>query len=283
MATRFDAIVIGTGQAGPPLASRMAEEGLSVAVVERKDPGGTCVNTGCTPTKAMVACARVAHQARNAAAFGVSAGPVRVDMKRVKARTDEIVGRSRRSVESWMRELPRGRFYHGHARFEGPGTVRVNGELLEAERIFIDTGARARVPDMPGIEHVPYLTNSSMMNVDVLPEHLVIVGGSYVGLEFAQMFRRFGSRVTVVEQQERLIGREDPDVSDAVQKILEAEDVEVRTGAECISLGREGEGIAVGLDCRGGTPRIAGSHLLLAVGRQPNTDDLGLAPAGVET
>ncbi len=282
MATRFDAIVIGTGQSGPPLASRMAGEGLTVAVVERKDPGGTCVNTGCTPTKAMVASARVAHQARLAAGYGILTGPVVVDMRRVRARKDEIVAGSRRGVEAWMRGLPGGRYFHGHARFEGPRTVRVNGELLEAERIFIDTGARAVVPDMPGLAQVDHLTNSTILDLDALPEHLVVVGGSYVGLEFAQMFRRFGSRVTVIERQERLIAREDPDVSDAVRAILEAEGVTVRTSAACIAAGREGTRIAVDVECSDGPPRVVGSHLLLAVGRRPNTDDLGLEAAGVE-
>jgi pyruvate/2-oxoglutarate dehydrogenase complex dihydrolipoamide dehydrogenase (E3) component len=284
MATRFDAIVIGTGQSGPPLASRMADEGLKVAVIERKDPGGTCVNTGCTPTKTLVASARVAHQARIAAEYGIAiGGSVGVDMKRVKARKDEIVAPARDGVEAWMKGLEGGRYIHGHARLESARTVRVNGELLEAERIFIDTGARPRVPDMPGLREVDYLTSDTIMDVDFLPEHLIIVGGSYIGLEFAQMYRRFGAAVTVIEMRDRLIPREDPDIADAVRMILEAEGIEVRLNAECITAGREGSRIATGVQCTEGPPRVLGSHLLLAVGRTPNSDDLGLVAAGVET
>lgn len=205
---------------------------------------------------------------------------VGVDMKRVKARKDEISGRSSRGVEQWMRGLASGRVYQGHARFESPRTVRVNGELLEADRIFVNVGGRALVPPMPGLDQVPYLTNSSIMDVDFLPEHLIVIGGSYIGLEFGQMYRRFGSRVTIVEKGPRLIQREDEDVSQAVQEILEGEGIEVRLNAECMTARREGERPVVGLDCASGERDVAGSHLLLAVGRVPNTDDLGLARAG---
>jgi pyruvate/2-oxoglutarate dehydrogenase complex dihydrolipoamide dehydrogenase (E3) component len=284
MTRKFDAIIIGTGQSGPPLAARLADEGQKVAIIERKFVGGTCVNTGCIPTKTLVASAQVAHQARRAGDYGVKIGrSISVDMKRVKARKDRISLQSRTGVTSWMRGLTNGTFLRGHARFESPHTVRVDGELLEAERIFINVGARALVPDMPGINEVDYLTNSTMMEVDFLPKHLIIIGGSYIGLEFGQMYRRFGSRVTIIEQGERLIGREDPDISDAIRKILEKEGIEIRLNAKCIAMERHGKGVAVNLDCRRAPRRIAGSHLLLAVGRRPNTDDLGLEAAGVAT
>ena len=283
MATRYDAIVIGTGQSGPPLASRMADEGLKIAVIERKRFGGTCVNVGCVPTKTLVASARAAYIARRAADFGVKINGVKVDMRKVKARKDAIVNSGTRGIARWMRSTDNVTVYKGHASFEGPKAVRVKGELLEAERIFINVGGRAAVPDMPGIRDVPYLTNSTMLDVDLLPEHLVVIGGSYIGLEFAQMYRRFGSRVTVVEMGDRLIGREDPDVSDAVREILEGEGITVRLKAECITLGMRGKKIVAGLDCADGAKQLAGSHLLLAVGRVPNTDDLGLDKAGVGT
>ncbi len=284
MTQRFDAIIIGTGQSGPALAARLSGAGMKLAVIERKLFGGTCVNTGCIPTKAMVASAYAAQLARRAAEYGVTiSGSVGVDMKRVKARKDEISGRSSRGVEQWMRGLGNGTVYQGHARFESAHTVRVNGELLEADRIFVNVGGRALVPPMPGLDQVPYLTNSSMMDVDFLPEHLIVIGGSYIGLEFGQMYRRFGSRVTIVEQGPRLIQREDRDVSQAVQDILAGEGIEIRLDAECMTARRKGERIVVGLDCASGERDVAGSHLLLAVGRVPNTDDLGLDKAGIET
>jgi len=281
--TRFDAIVIGTGQAGPALAARLSEAGMKVAIIERKRFGGTCVNTGCIPTKTLVASAYAAHLTRRASDYGISiGGEIRVDMKRVKARKDEIAGRSNKSVEEWMRGLKNGTVYHGHARFENARTVRVNSETLEAERIFINVGGRALVPPMPGLDQVPYLTNSSMMDVDFLPEHLIIIGGSYIGLEFGQMYRRFGADVTIIEKGARLIAREDEDVSNAIQEILQSEGIQIRLNAECISARREGERIVVGLDCAEASRQVAGSHLLLAVGRVPNTDDLALDKAGIE-
>jgi pyruvate/2-oxoglutarate dehydrogenase complex dihydrolipoamide dehydrogenase (E3) component len=284
MVTRLDAIVIGTGQAGPPLASRLSDEGFKTAVIERKHPGGTCVNTGCIPTKTLVASARVARLAQRAAEYGVTlTGAVGVDMKRVNERMKEVSLVSRNGVDNWMKGLDNGHYYHGHARFEGPHRVRIGDEVLEAERIFINTGGRALVPDLTGIGEVPYLTNSSMMEVDFLPEHLIVVGGSYIGLEFAQMYRRFGSQVTVIEQADRLIGREDKDISDAVREILGGEGIDIRLNATCIKVARAGNGIAVGVDCTDGPPSVTGSHLLLAVGRRPNTDDLGLEAAGIET
>jgi pyruvate/2-oxoglutarate dehydrogenase complex dihydrolipoamide dehydrogenase (E3) component len=284
MTAHFDAIVIGTGQAGPALAARLSQTGMKVAVIERNRFGGTCVNTGCIPTKTLVASAYAAHLTRRSAEYGVAInGPVQVDMKRVKARKDEIAGRSMDGVESWMRGLKNGAVYHGHARFEAPHAVRVNGELLEGDKIFINVGGRALVPKMPGVEQVRYLTNSSMMDVDFLPEHLIIVGGSYIGLEFGQMYRRFGSKVTIVEMGERLIAREDEEVSAAVKEILEKEDVQIRLNAKCISAHKQGERVVVGLDCAEDSRQVEGSHLLLAVGRVPNTGDLGLDKAGVET
>ncbi|TDF62730.1 FAD-containing oxidoreductase [Cupriavidus sp. L7L] len=283
MAQVFDAIIIGTGQAGPALAARLSGAGKKVAVIERANFGGTCVNTGCIPTKTLIASAYAAHLARRAGDYGVTiGGPVAIDMRQVKARKDEIAGRSASGVEQWMRGLANGTVYQGHARFESAHTVRVNGELLEAERIFINVGGRALVPPMPGLDEVAYLTNAGMMNVDYLPEHLVVIGGSYIGLEFAQMYRRFGARVTVVEKGPRLIQREDEDVSEAVREILEREGVEIRLDANCLTARRAGAGISVGLDCASGSRDVNGSHLLLAVGRVPNTADLGLDKAGVE-
>jgi pyruvate/2-oxoglutarate dehydrogenase complex dihydrolipoamide dehydrogenase (E3) component len=281
MADSYDAIIIGTGQAGPSLAVRLAGAGMKVAIIERKLFGGTCVNTGCIPTKAMVASAYAAHMARRAADFGVEAGPVTVDMKRVKARKDEISGKSRIGVESMLRSTPNVTVYQGAGRFESAREVGVGPARLTADRIFINVGGRAVIPDLPGLADVGYLTNSSMMAVDFLPRHLVIVGGSYVGLEFGQMYRRFGSEVTIVEMGPRLVHREDEDVSAAIREILEAEGIRIYFGAECISVSKQAGGIALGVNCAEILPEIVGTHLLLAVGRRSNTDDLGLENAGV--
>ena len=283
MAERYDAIVIGTGQSGPSLADRLAEEGMKTAVLERERFGGTCVNVGCTPTKALVASARAAHVARRAADFGVELeAHVSVDMKRVKARKDDIVRPSTEGVEQWLEGTPNVTVYRGHGRFEGATTVRVNEQLLEADKIFLNVGTRALTPEMPGLEEIDYLTNSSMMEVDFLPEHLIIIGGSYIGLEFAQIYRRFGSQVTVVDRGDRLIGRDDEDVSESVREILESEGIHVRLNAECISFAKQGDAIAAGVLCKEGPPDVVGSHVLLAIGRVPNTADLGLEKAGVE-
>ena len=281
MTTTYDAIIVGTGQAGPPLAARLTAAGMKTAIVERKRFGGTCVNVGCIPTKTLVASARAAHVARRAADYGVVIdGPVGVDMARVKARKDAIVRESSEGIEGWLKSMARLTVLEGHARFEGPRRLRVKGELLEAERIFVNVGGRALVPDIPGLAAVPYLTNSGMMEIDRLPAHLAILGGSYIGLEFAQMYRRFGSRVTVIELGDRLVPREDPDISAAVKRILAAEGVRFRLGATGLSVGRRDDQIAIALD---GAPEILASHLLLAVGRVPNTDDLGLDRAGIAT
>src|SRR6267378_1302246 len=284
MPTSYDAIIIGTGQAGPTLARHLAAAGKKVAIIERKLFGGTCVNTGCIPTKAMVASAYAAHMTRRSGDFGVNVeGSVSVDMKRVKSRKDEISAHSRVGLEKSLRSTPNCTVYVGHARFESPNEVRVGDELLTAPWIFINVGGRAVIPDMPGLDQVEYLTNSSIMDVDFLPRHLVIVGGSYIGLEFGQMFRRFGSEVTILEMAPRLLHREDEDVTTAIKEILENEGINVRLNAKCIAVRKQGNDIIATADCTEGEPEVAGSHLLLAVGREPNTGDLGLDKAGVKT
>lgn len=279
----FDAIIIGAGQAGPSLAGRLTAAGKKVALIERKLVGGTCVNTGCMPTKAMVASAYAAHLARRGAEYGVVTGEVSIDFTKVMARKDKVRFDARKGNEDWLNGMEGLTFLRGHARFEGPTEVRVGDDLLSAKQIFLNVGGRAVVPDFPGVGDVPYLDNVSMMDLTEVPEHLVVIGGSYIGLEFAQMFRRFGSRVTVIEKGPRLIAREDEDVSTAVRDILEREGIQIRTGAECIRFFRQESGIGVGVDCTAGPPEIAGSHILLATGRRPNTDDLGLDKAGVAT
>ena len=281
MAT-FDAIIIGTGQAGPALARRLAGSGMKVAVVERGRFGGTCVNTGCTPTKTLVASAYAVHVARRGADYGFTAGEITVDMKRVKARKDEISGQSTRGVERSLKKLENCTVYQGHARLRGPQEVEVGNEVLRSERIFLNVGGRAAVPEIAGLDQVDFLTNSSMMDVDFLPRHLVVLGGSYIGLEFGQMYRRFGSQVTIVELGPRLIAREDEEVSREVAAFLGREGIDVRTSAQCLSVSRKDGGIALQLSCEPGPAEVIGSHLLLATGRRPNTDDLGLDRAGVK-
>jgi pyruvate/2-oxoglutarate dehydrogenase complex dihydrolipoamide dehydrogenase (E3) component len=282
MAITYDAIIIGTGQAGPPLAVRLASSGMRVAIIERELFGGTCVNNGCIPTKTLIASARAAHIARRGAEYGVAiSSSITVDMKKVKERKDAVVRRSNEGVEKWLKSTEKLTVYEGHARFEDTHRVRVGDELLEADRLFINVGARASTPPLPGLDQVRYLTNSTMMEVDFLPEHLIVVGGSYVGLEFGQMYRRFGSEVTIVEMGPRLIQREDEDISGAVREILENEGINIRLNAECIAVQKHGDKVAINLDCSDDDKRVLGSHLLLAVGRVPNTDDLGLENAGV--
>lgn len=283
MTQTFDAIVIGAGQAGPSLAGRLTAAGMKVALVERKLFGGTCVNTGCMPTKTLVASAYAAHLARRGADYGVAIeSPIKIDMKRVKERADTVSTNARTGVETWLRGMDGMTVVQGHARFEGPDVVRVGESLLQAPRIFINVGGRASVPDMPGVGEVDYLTNTSILKLDAVPRHLIVVGGSYIGLEFAQMYRRFGAEVTVVEKGSRLIAREDEDVSEAVRQILLDEGITVRTDAACISLKPHADGVAIGIDCTSGEPVAVGSHILMAVGRRPNTDDLGLDRAGVK-
>ena len=283
MTRGFDAIVIGAGQAGPFLAVRLGEAGMKVAIVERKLFGGTCVNTGCTPTKTLVASAHAAHLARRAAELGVVLdGDVRVDMQRVKARQDAVVRAQRDGLEQLVQRQANCAVYRGQARFEAARQIRVGDELLTADKVFINVGGRANIPALPGVGLVRTFTNSSLLELDELPRHLVIIGGSYVGLEFAQIYRRFGSEVTVVEMADRLVHREDRDISVAIQAILEAEGVAIRTAAECIRFEPRGADVCVGVECESGAPEVVGSHVLLAVGRRPNTDDLGLEAAGVE-
>jgi len=278
----FDAIVIGAGQAGPPLAERLAAAGMQVALVERNLFGGTCVNTGCMPTKTLIASAYVAHMARRSDDYGiVHESPIKIDMKRVKARADTVSGNARTNIEKWLRGMNGLTIIKGHARFEGSDVVRVGESLLKAPRIFINVGGRASVPDMPGVGTVAYLTNTSILRLETVPRHLIVVGGSYIGLEFAQMYRRFGADVTIVEMAPRLIAREDEDVSEAVREILADEGIAVRTNATCIGFKPHPDGVAVNVDCTSGAPVVVGSHLLLAVGRRPNTNDLGLDAAGV--
>jgi pyruvate/2-oxoglutarate dehydrogenase complex dihydrolipoamide dehydrogenase (E3) component len=282
MSSDFDAIVIGAGQAGPSLAGRLTGAGMKVALIERKLFGGTCVNTGCMPTKTLVASAYAAHLARRSAEYGIAIeSPIRIDMKRVKARADTVSMNARTSVEKWLRGMDGLTVIEGHARFEGPDVVRVGESLLKAPRIFLNVGGRASVPDMPGVGTVDYLTNTSILKLDTVPRHLIVVGGSYIGLEFAQMHRRFGAEVTIIEKGPGLIAREDEDVSEAVLEILADEGIEVRTGAACIGFKPHPDGVAVHIDCASGEPVAVGSHVLLAVGRRPNTDDLGLDKAGV--
>ena len=284
MTERFDAIVIGAGQAGPPLAVRLAQAGRKTALIERKRVGGTCVNNGCIPTKTLIASAHAAHVARRGGDYGVRIdGPIHVDMPTVKARKDQVVKHSIDGLTRWLGTTQGLTYIEGHARFEGPRTVHVGDRLLEAEQFFLNVGGRASIPDMPGVHDVPYLDNASMMGVDFLPEHLLIVGGSYIGLEFAQMYRRFGSRVTVVEMGPRLIGREDDEVSKAIQEILEGEGIAFQLNAECTALARRGDGVEMKVSCAQEPRQIVGSHVLLAVGRVPNTSDLGLDKAGVAT
>ena len=284
MTKRYDAIIIGTGQSGPALAHRLANAGMTVAVAERHKFGGTCVNTGCIPTKAMVASAYAARVAQRAAEYGVNiGGPIAVDLEKVQARKDAISGASSKGVEEGLKSLhPRCIIYRGHARFSGPKEVTVNGEALTADRIFVNVGGRAVAPDVPGLDRVPYLTNSGMMRLQELPEHLIVLGGSYIGLEFGQMFRRFGSRVTIVEHGARLIKREDEDISSAILDILKGEAIDVRLNARDLAFDGRAGAVEVRLNSPSGVATIAGTHLLVATGRRPNTDDLGLEAAGIE-
>jgi pyruvate/2-oxoglutarate dehydrogenase complex dihydrolipoamide dehydrogenase (E3) component len=281
MAEKFDAVIIGAGQAGPSLAGRLTEAGQTVAVIERKLVGGTCVNTGCIPTKTLVASAHAAHLARRGAEYGVGTGEITVDMAKVKARKDKIMLDDRHGVESWLQGMKGGTFIRGHARFESPHTIRVDDRLLEADKIFLNVGGRAVVPDLPGLSDIDYMTNVGILELDTVPAHLVIIGGSYIALEFAQMYRRFGARITVIEKGPRLTSREDEDVSATIKEILEAEGIDVVVGATAIQFAKRDSGFQV--IPREGAEPITGTHLLVAVGRQPNTDDLGLEKAGVET
>ena len=286
MTTSYDAIVIGAGQAGPSLAVRLAKAGLKTALIEREHLGGTCVNDGCIPTKTLVASARAAHVARRAGDWGVCIdGAISVDMKAVKARKDRVVADSIAGLANWMASTPGLTLLWGHARFVAANAVEVDGARLEAPRIFINVGGRPVLPTWDGIASVPVLTNVSMMAIDTTPEHLLVAGGSYIGLEFAQMYRRFGSRVTVLEYGDRLIAREDRAVSREVQTILEREGIEFHFSVQqaSVAAGAAGGGVRVSFGADASAKVIEGSHLLAAVGRKPNTDDLGLDKAGIAT
>ena len=277
----FDAIIIGTGQAGPSLAARCAAEGMKTAIIERHLFGGTCVNTGCTPTKALVASARAAYMAGRMDDYGISIeGSVSVNMEKVKARKDAIVRQSSEGVEEWLKNTENLTVFEDHARFTGPKTISAGSEELTAEKIFINVGGRAFIPS--GFEDVDYLTNSSIMEVDFVPEHLIVVGGGYIGLEFGQMYRRFGSEVTIIERGERLLPKEDADVSEGISEILKSEGINIRLKAECLGAKNKDGGVEVNVDCEEGPPKLKGTHLLLATGRRPNTDDLGLESTDIE-
>jgi pyruvate/2-oxoglutarate dehydrogenase complex dihydrolipoamide dehydrogenase (E3) component len=284
-AKQFDAIIVGAGQAGPSLAGRLTQAGRKVAMVERKLFGGTCVNTGCTPTKTLIASAYVAQKMRTAKDYGIETnGPVKADMRAIKARKDSIVLKSRNNIEDWLRNMENCTVYTGHARFESPTELRVGEDLLTAPQIFLNVGGRAVVPDMPGVKDVPFLTNTTLLDLETLPRHLAVIGGSYVGIEFAQAFRRFGSEVTIVEMGPRLAKKEDEDVSAAIKEVLEKEGIRIRLNAECIELRKaSGNDVAVHVNCEDDPSVTTATHVLLAVGRQPNTDDLGLEKAGVAT
>jgi pyruvate/2-oxoglutarate dehydrogenase complex dihydrolipoamide dehydrogenase (E3) component len=280
MSKSFDAIVIGTGQSGPSLAARLAQAGQKVAVVERGRFGGTCVNTGCIPTKTMVASARVAYLARRASDFGVQVeGRIHVDMKAVKARKDKISGASRTGVEGMLDHTENCTVYRKQARFVSDFEVQVGEETITARQIFINVGGRAIVPAVPGLDGVPYFTNSSLLDLDILPKHLIVIGGSYIGLEFGQMFRRFGSEVTILQRGPRLMNREDADISDSIRDILLNEGVHVHLNASVTGVRKVPEGVEV----QTSDSSFTGSHLLFASGRQPNTDDLGLENTGIKT
>jgi pyruvate/2-oxoglutarate dehydrogenase complex dihydrolipoamide dehydrogenase (E3) component len=278
----YDAVIVGAGQAGAPLAGRLAAAGRQVALVERKFLGGTCVNAGCKPTKTLVASARAGHMAFRAHDFGIILDRApRVDMGKVKSRAQKVIHDSRQSIEDWLGSYDNLHIYRAAARFTGPKVLLVDGEEITAPEIFINVGGRPSRPELPGIDDIAYFTSTTILDVDFVPEHLVIVGGSYIGLEFAQIYRRFGAQVTVVERKPHLLPREDQAISEAIEQILSEEGIAIRTSTSCIAFERHPDGIAVTVDCTSGAPQVVGSHVLLAMGRTPNTDDLGLDAAGV--
>jgi pyruvate/2-oxoglutarate dehydrogenase complex dihydrolipoamide dehydrogenase (E3) component len=278
----YDAIVIGSGQAGNPLCYALAERGWTVALIEKSQLGGTCINTGCSPTKTMVASAQVAHYARDAARWGVGTGPVKVDLSAVVDRKEAVVQRFRGAQERNVAKHPSLRLYRGQARFLSSRQIQVNDDIIESERIFINTGARPDRPKLAGLDTSGYLTNETIMEIREVPEHLLILGAGYIGLEFGQMFRRFGSRVTIVNRRSQILPNEDLDIATELQKALEADGVEFRLDSNPIRVEKSAGQIALTVDASGRSETITGSHLLAATGRRPNTDDLGLDKAGVE-
>jgi pyruvate/2-oxoglutarate dehydrogenase complex dihydrolipoamide dehydrogenase (E3) component len=280
---KYDAIIIGSGQGGGPMAHKLADLGQKVALIEREHLGGSCINYGCTPTKTMVASARIAHYARRGPEFGVNTGNVEVDFAKVIARKNEMVLSWRQGQQNHADKRPTLDLHRGHARFTGVHEVEVNGDTLTAEKIFINTGTRARTLPIPGLDEVPYLTNKEILDLDLLPEHLLVLGGNYLGLEFGQMFRRFGSRVSVIEVNDRIASREDPEVSETLIKILEEEDIAFHLGQKATRVAKNGASIDLTIEGKdGATQTLTGTHLLVAIGRAPNTDDLGLDAAGIE-
>jgi len=278
---RFDAIVIGSGQGGNPLAYALADHGWTVAMIEQANLGGTCVNTGCTPTKTMVMSAQVAHYARDASRWGVRVGSVSMDMPAVIARKNEVVLKFRSGNERQVAQRPNLHLYRGHGRFVAPRKLEVDGDMIEGERVFIDVGTRPNPAHVPGLDNVAYLTNESIMELQEVPEHLIVLGGGYIGLEFAQMFRRFGSRVTLVHNADRILGREDPEISRELQKSLETEGVKFYLSANATKVEKRGDQVGMTVTIGQTTETIAGTHLLAATGRRPNTDDLGAEKAGI--
>lgn len=285
MTLEYDAIIIGAGQGGGPLAHKLADLQWKVALIEKEHLGGSCINYGCTPTKTMLASARLAHYARRAPGFGVHTGSVEVNLAEVVARKNKLVLEWRQGQEGHAANRPTLDLYRGHGRFSGPHTVDVNGQTLLSERIFINTGTRSRIPDIPGLDQIEYLTNRNIMELTTVPEHLLVLGGNYLGLEFGQMFRRFGSRVTVVELMEQLVPREDEDVAEALQQALEAEGIRFHLGATASRVNRTATGLEMTITYQsdGRTETLAGSHLLVSIGQIPNSDSLGLEAAGIET
>jgi pyruvate/2-oxoglutarate dehydrogenase complex dihydrolipoamide dehydrogenase (E3) component len=280
---KFDAIVIGSGQGGNPLSYGLADKGWKVALVERNQLGGTCVNTGCTPTKTMVASAQVAHYARNASRWGVLAKEVTVDLAAILARKNKVVEGFRAGHERSVAKRPNLTLFRGHGKFVSPHEVQAGNNILESERIFIDTGTRPVQPPIPGLESVTYFTNASLMQIQELPKHLIVIGGGYIGLEFGQMFRRFGSRVTLIHKSDKILAREDPDIVAELQKALEAEGIAFQSGARTTRVTSARGEISVTIETKQGSTTLAGSHLLIATGRRPNTDDLGLEKSGVQS
>jgi pyruvate/2-oxoglutarate dehydrogenase complex dihydrolipoamide dehydrogenase (E3) component len=280
---RYDAIVIGSGQAGNPLCQKLADHGWTVALIEKEHLGGTCVNTGCTPTKTMIASAQVAHYARHAARWGVRTGDVSVDLAKVVARKDQIVSQVRGGQERKMQQRKNLHLHRGIARFLDPHRLRVGDQVLEGQRVFINTGTRVAVSPLDGLDAVPYLTNATIMELTEVPEHLVVLGGGYIGLEFGQMFRRFGSRVTVVHNGGQILAREDADVAAELQKTLEAEGLRFVLNARATRTDLQSRRVALTMQTGSGSETVTGSHLLVATGRVANSDELGLENVGLKT